>query len=198
MLVKNGAHHLWVRPGFSENERMEEKRLLRQEMKRRFAAADGAVLERQSALLREKREAHPWVREARVVAAYCALPPEPDLGPLLERWAGEKTVLLPVTTAEGIRLRRYGGAGRMRKGRYGILEPDGEEWWEEPGGVDLVIVPGVAFDRAGNRLGHGKAYYDRFLRPLAVRRVGVCFPFQLVDEVPHDDLDCRMDAVLSC
>ena len=86
----------------------------------------------------------------------------------------------------------------MRKGRYDILEPDGEEWWEEPGGVDLVIVPGVAFDRAGNRLGHGKAYYDRFLRPLAVRRVGVCFPFQLVDEVPHDDLDCRMDAVLSC
>ena len=166
-------------------------------MKRRFAAADGAVLERQSALLREKLEAHPWVREARVVAAYCALPPEPDLGPLLDRWAEEKTVLLPVTTAEGIRLKRYEGAGRMRQGRYGIWEPDGEEWWEELERVDLVIVPGVAFDRAGNRLGHGKAYYDRFLRPLKARRMGVCFPIQLLDSVPHDALDCVMDTVVS-
>ena len=114
-------------------------------------------MERQSALLREKLEAHPWVREARVVAAYCALPPEPDLGPLLERWAGEKTVLLPVTTAEGIRLMRYGGAGRMRKGRYGILEPDGEEWWEEPEGVDLVFVPFEAFFRDVKRLGNVNA-----------------------------------------
>ena len=177
---------------------METKWLLRKQMKERLAGYTDEALARFSAMLRDSLEAHPFFREAGVVMMYCALPSEPDLRSLMDRWLGRKEILLPVTTEQGLRLKRYEGIGRMRRGRYGIWEPDTDEWWDAPERIDLVVVPGVAFDRAGNRLGHGKAYYDRFLRPLAVRRVGVCFPFQLVDEVPHDDLDCRMDAVLSC
>ncbi|MGI6219312.1 MAG: 5-formyltetrahydrofolate cyclo-ligase [Bacteroidaceae bacterium] len=176
---------------------MEAKWTLRRQMKECLREYTSEALARFSEQVRAALEAHPFFREAQVVLLYCALPAEVDLRPLMERWAGRKEILLPVTEDEGIRLRRYEGAERMRQGRYGIWEPVGPEWDGALEQIDLVVVPGVAFDRGGNRLGHGKGYYDRFLKRLAARRIGVCFPFQLLDEVPHDELDCRMDEVLT-
>lgn len=176
---------------------MKEKHELRRLMKVRLGEYSAEDLARMSARVVERVEGHPLFQEARVVMAYWPMSSEPDVRPLLERWAGRKELLLPVTGEEGLRLKRYEGTGRMRQGKYGIWEPDADEWWDAMEQIDLVIVPGVAFDREGNRLGHGMAYYDRFLRPLAARRMGVCFPFQLLDAVPHDALDCRMDVLLS-
>ena len=80
-------------------------------------------------------------------------------------------------------------------GDFNILEPQNEEY---TGDYDLIVVPGVAFDRNGNRIGRGKGYYDRFLcKHLDVKRIGICFDFQLVDEVPTEDNDIRMDEVVS-
>ena len=80
-------------------------------------------------------------------------------------------------------------------GDFNILEPQNDPY---TGGFDLIIVPGVAFDRHGNRIGRGKGYYDRFLcQHLDVKRIGICFDFQLVDEVPTDPLDIKMDEVIS-
>ena len=64
--------------------------------------------------------------------------------------------------------------------------------------IDLVIVPGVAFDRDGNRLGRGKGYYDRLLpRIPSAYKVGICFPFQIVEEVPAEPFDIRMDEIIT-
>ena len=62
-----------------------------------------------------------------------------------------------------------------------------------------LIVPGVAFDRKGNRLGRGKGYYDRLLSRMAhtdVYKLGICFPYQLVESVPTDAHDIAMDEIL--
>lgn len=176
---------------------MKEKWLLRRQVKERLREYTGEALARFSERLQGRLEAHPFFREAQVVVLYCALPSEPDLYPVMDRWLGRKEILLPVTEGEGIRLKRYEGMSRMRQGKYGIWEPDGAEYWEDWEEIGLVVVPGLAFDRAGNRLGHGKGYYDRFLKCLPARRLGLCFPFLLLDEVPHDALDCPMDAVVS-
>jgi len=85
-------------------------------------------------------------------------------------------------------------------GQYGISEP-----FRSPGvppkteGFDLVVVPGVAFDRAGRRLGQGLGYYDRFLRglPEDVLRVGLAYSEQLVQEVPVDVWDVAVHAVVT-
>ncbi|MCF0205812.1 MAG: 5-formyltetrahydrofolate cyclo-ligase, partial [Bacteroidales bacterium] len=63
---------------------------------------------------------------------------------------------------------------------------------------DLIIVPGVAFDRNGNRLGRGRGYYDRFLcKYPKVEKIGICFDFQLLEEIPTEPTDIRMDKVVS-
>ena len=65
----------------------------------------------------------------------------------------------------------------------------------DPG--DLVLVPGVGFDRAGNRLGRGGGHYDRTFVAGGPRLVGVCFQLQLVERVPHDSRDRPMDAIVT-
>ena len=65
--------------------------------------------------------------------------------------------------------------------------------------IDVVLVPGMAFDGDGNRLGRGKGYYDRFLKTLAAPRpqlIGVCFDFQKVDVVPTEPTDVKVDVVV--
>jgi 5-formyltetrahydrofolate cyclo-ligase len=75
----------------------------------------------------------------------------------------------------------------LRVGSYGILEPqaeDSKKWRQDT--IDLVIVPGIAFDRRNNRLGRGKGYYDRFLKslPRDVPTIGLAFDFQIVNCLP--------------
>ena len=64
--------------------------------------------------------------------------------------------------------------------------------------IDFIAVPGVAFDLKGNRLGRGKGYYDRLLpRIPSAYKAGICFPFQLVEEVPAESFDIRMDIIIT-
>ena len=81
------------------------------------------------------------------------------------------------------------------KGSFGISEPQAAEI--DPCTVDLVIVPGVAYDRQMNRLGRGKGYYDRLLAGISAPCIGICFDCQLVGRVPAESHDRPMDAVIT-
>jgi 5-formyltetrahydrofolate cyclo-ligase len=81
---------------------------------------------------------------------------------------------------------------------YGILEPTTPELSIINCQLSIVIVPGMAFDKQGHRLGRGKGYYDRFLsRVPNIYKIGVCFPFQLVESVPSEETDILMDEVIA-
>jgi 5-formyltetrahydrofolate cyclo-ligase len=140
---------------------------------------------------------------ARVVLAYAASRGEPSLGTLLSlaREAG-KSVLLPRVDAEGLVLHRWEVGAPLVRGTYGIPEPDAS--WEQvrPEEVSLALVPGLAFDRKGGRLGQGGGWYDRLLPELAplgggARRIGVAWAFQIVPRVPCDPHDVPVDAVIT-
>jgi len=79
--------------------------------------------------------------------------------------------------------------------KFGVLEPTGPA--VDVAEIDLVIVPGLAFTAAGDRLGYGQGYYDRFLPTVSAATVGVCFADQLVDEMPVTATDVRVDTVIS-
>ena len=133
---------------------------------------------------------------ATVVMAFSAMANEPDTDGLHARVAHDgKALVLPRIEPGGLVAVSAGGG--TRRGQFGIIEPLGEPI--DPATIDLIVVPGVAFTAAGWRLGHGRAYYDRFL-PTATRAftVGACFTEQLVDELPVDSHDVRLDLVLSC
>ena len=141
-------------------------------------------------------ETHPAFREARTVVIYFSLKDEVHTHFFIEKWAKSKTILLPAIIGDELELRVYSGADDLTTGPYNIPEPVGKPF-TELAGIDLIVIPGMAFDRLGNRLGRGKGYYDKLLPQLDAFKIGLCFPFQLVEEVPVEAFDICMDAVLS-
>lgn len=82
-------------------------------------------------------------------------------------------------------------------GAFGILEPS-IECEDISQQVDLIIIPGLAFDLKGNRLGYGGGFYDRFLRKFPnSKRVALCYDFQIYDEIPHEFFDEKVDLIIS-
>jgi len=132
------------------------------------------------------------------VALYAALPDELPTRPLFEavRRHG-KSALFPRLAGERLEFAPVERWEELRPGRYGVLEPPpgaaGAGWG------DLVLVPGVAFDRTGHRLGRGGGTYDRTFAEAGegVVLIGVAYEFQLVDEVPHGPGDRRLHAVVT-
>ena len=142
--------------------------------------------------------ANSHVLSARTIMAYCSLSDEVDTRQLLNRLSAMgKRVLLPkVIDDTRMELRQYHCYAGLVSGAYGIMEPDGDTF-NDYKSIDVAIVPGMSFDKDGNRLGRGKGYYDRLLTLLPhTYLIGVCFNFQLSDEVPHTDYDIRMDEVI--
>ena len=132
------------------------------------------------------------------VLAYWPLPDEVDIRPLIDQLVAEgKTVVLPkVTGDETMELRRYASRADLQEGAFHIMEPVGDAF-EAYDQIGFALVPGMAFDAACHRLGRGKGYYDRFLSAHPdIYKIGVCFPFQRVAEVPSEAHDVIMDEVI--
>ena len=152
-------------------------------------------LQEQSEAILGKLEQHSAFIRAERVMLYSALPDEVQTQAFLEKWHLRKILILPTVVGDDIIPVEYGKDTTFAVGDFNIMEPQNEPY---TGDFDLIVVPGVAFDRDGNRLGRGRGYYDRFLsQHLDVRRIGICFDFQLVDEVPAEPFDIRMDEVLT-
>lgn len=123
---------------------------------------------------------------------------------LAEALAEGKRVLVPWCQGDELELFHLEDLSELGPGVFGLLEPRAE-LRQQPGKrrgiaeVDVAIVPGVAFDRQGGRLGHGKGYYDRLLRRARPETLlaGVCFESQLVPEVPMGPRDVRMHRVIT-
>jgi 5-formyltetrahydrofolate cyclo-ligase len=135
---------------------------------------------------------------ARHVAAYLSLPEEIDTAPLIALLRRQRCVLYVPKLAGAGRLRFMRLDTAMRRNRYGIAEPVAGG---RPPRLDLIVLPLVAFDEAGRRLGMGGGYYDRLLaRPRPWRRplrIGLAFAAQQVAAVPANARDARLDAVVT-
>lgn len=141
----------------------------------------------------------PRLKSAKTILLYYSLPDEVFTHEFINRISKHKIVLLPVVTGNNtLELRRYISKEDLKLGAYGIWEPIGE-LFTAYNTIDLAIIPGVAFDKKGNRLGRGKGYYDRFLPNLKAYKVGICFPFQYIQNatIPTEDSDIPMDQVIT-
>lgn len=175
----------------------EAKQALRREVAAQKRAAAPELLHAWSEQAAGRLEAHPLFRAARCIALYDALPGEVETRPLLLRWAEEKQLLLPVVRGEVLQLLRFRGTHRMSQGAFGIWEPD--ESCEEVSlaAADLLVIPGVAFDAAGNRMGRGRGFYDRLIKDADAPKIGLCFGFQMRDAIPTEPFDRPMDLVIT-
>ncbi|MFZ9629751.1 MAG: 5-formyltetrahydrofolate cyclo-ligase [Ilumatobacteraceae bacterium] len=136
----------------------------------------------------------PEYAAARSVMAFVGMKGEPDTDPLVARLAVEgKRLLLP--RVEDGRLAVVAADGPMAVSAFGVSEPQGPAL--DPSEVDFVVVPGLAFTPDGRRLGYGGGFYDRFLPTVSAPNAGVCFTEQLLDEIPTEPHDIRVQRVIS-
>ena len=188
--------------------RKEELRQQIKQLKRQFTPAQ---LEELS--LPVLARLRPLLAEAQTIMAYYSLPDEVCTHQLIDELVAEgKTVLLPkVLDDETMELRRYTGRHDLREGAFHIMEPIGA-LFTAFSTIDVALIPGVAFDAFGHRLGRGRGYYDRFLssvgtvlsesslkdslRTVPTELIGLCFDFQKVPEVPVDANDIPVDLVI--
>ena len=135
-------------------------------------------------------------QDAKCILAYYSFPGEVFTHDLIEKYANQKKILLPVVQKNNLVLKEYNGKHELRLSNYGILEPTGPDFTDYSQ-IDLGIIPGVVFDRSLNRLGRGKGYYDRLL-PLLENAylIGVCFSFQLKNKMQVESHDYPMNSVI--
>lgn len=178
----------------------DDKARLRTRIRRELAGSSPAVATRAGESIDARlRPSKAW-SEASEVAIFVSLPGEVDTRPLIRSaFEDGKSLLLPRTLGGGdLEFALTRDLGRLRRGRFGVLEPGPECPAFEPKGSTLLLVPGLAFDRRGGRLGQGAGYYDRALAEL--RRdgrdslcLGVAFSLQIVEGVPMARFDEFLD-----
>lgn len=177
----------------------EEKKSLRRQI---LAARDGlapAEREARSAALRDRLRSLPRWREAGTVHLFVPFGSEVDTFPLLEALLAEgRRAVLP-RVAPGRRLHHclVTALADLAPGAWGIPEPGPHCAQVPPVEVELVLVPGVAFDRRGGRLGYGGGFYDGFLAECPAPRVALAFGLQVVPEVPREPHDLLVHALVT-
>lgn len=147
-----------------------------------------------SRLVSEKVET--LCQSAKTVALFKALPHEINLTALMTKLP-QTTILFPKCFHENeyIFVEQNRDNPVWNKGPFGVEEPKNEKKWEKE--IDLIFVPGIAFDRDGNRIGFGKGIYDRLLKNQSAKKIAICFDCQVIDKIEKDPWDQPLDMIVT-
>jgi len=184
---------------------MESKKALRKTMKLKIESQKVSERRQRSRTIHKKLFSKESFLKSKCLMLYCSNGTgEVETGPIIKKALKMgKKVVLPVTLVKDrdiapVYLRDIKG---LKKGPYGIYEPSGPLNKKSAGlkNIDLVIVPGLAFDGKNNRIGRGKGYYDNFLRrlPKGKSKIGLGFSFQLFSRVPTTKRDIPLTSVIT-
>lgn len=178
-----------------------QKFSLRKELLARLAELSREERAEHSQKILERLFRHPRFREAECLLCYVALPTEVETRPVFdESWESGKKVYAPRVDRgrRKIWMIEVNNWGELKEGSWGIREPRfSREKLGRPEDLDLVVVPGLGFDRLGGRLGRGGGYFDRFLKQAKLAyKIGLAFKCQIVDKIPRSTHDLLVNEVL--
>lgn len=155
-----------------------------------------------STLIKEHLINATFFKEAKHIHSYVSMNArkEVDTSDIMEDiLIRDKTLSLPVTNFSDLSMRHFeiDSLKDLRMNKWGIREPEKREKEHEPSEFDLILVPMLAADQQGNRIGYGKGFYDRFLKEAEGIKVGLLFDDLLFDSVPSEETDIRMDYLIT-
>lgn len=146
--------------------------------------------------LTEQLIQHPFYKEAKTIATYLSFPHEFQTARLIEQaQKDEKTILIPKTYSHGKMDFVVYKPEQLERNSFGLLEPQGDFTILEPSQIDLIHVPGLAFNTSGYRVGYGGGYYDRYLEHFSGHTISTLYPCQIQDFQP-DHYDIPVEEVL--
>lgn len=161
-----------------------QKALLSAQEKADAAAAAFAVLEKHAAFLM-----------AQNILMYHSLPDELSTLDFIDKWHTRKRFFLPRVNGVNLDILPY-DQSTLRLGAFHIEEPQGDDT-TDISQIEMVVVPAIAYDRRGNRVGRGKGYYDRLLATTKALKVGIAYDFQVVDDIDAEPHDVKVDIVIT-
>lgn len=172
------------------------KHKIRARIRHRLLQKTELVKSEKSAIIKDKLFNEEAFKRANAVMFYVSLKDEVDTIPMIDEAVRTgKRVCVPVILMDEKRLiagEIHDRSEDLERQHFGIYQPKAGKVKEVPlKDIDLVVVPGVAFDKKNVRLGRGHGYYDKFLSclPSATKTIGLAFDFQLIEELPHDSHD---------
>jgi 5-formyltetrahydrofolate cyclo-ligase len=183
----------------SSQELRERKRALRESMLVARAALSERAVAQKSAVIQGRLLGLDEFRHARLVHCYVGVKAgEVRTDRILaETLRSGRRLALPRIEGDRLIHHEIRSTEELVPARFGLYEPPSSAPRIDPAEIDLVVVPGLAFDRAGNRLGFGKGYYDRFLGEARAGKVALLYAVQLLDEVPADEHDVPVDMLVT-
>jgi len=167
---------------------------------RRKVRADKTLMSREECLeqsrdvFRRLEQLAAFMMSERILM-YHSLPDELSTLEFIDKWHESKRFFLPRVNGINLDILPY-DRSRLRLGAFHIEEPDGDDT-ADINDIEMVVVPAMAYDRKGNRVGRGKGYYDRLLADTKALKVGVAYDCQLVDEIEADEFDIPVDIVVT-
>lgn len=175
---------------------MLEKRIVREKIKKmRLELSKEEVLKESEAIYWQILSSE-LLEKSKVIMSYMSFKNEVDTEKLNNYIISlQKKLLLPkMIDKENIEAIEYNGEFEI-KNSFGIKEPVGKEYLEE---IDLVIVPGIAFNLKGDRIGYGRGYYDRFLKKYPkAKKISLAYEFQIIDSFTAENYDEKIDEIVT-
>ncbi len=173
-----------------------QKKQIRELIKQRKLQQSQSQRMEQSAAVLHKLENLEVFKRSTLLFAYWSMHDEIFTHDFIEKWHPHKKIVLPCTVGNEMVLKTFWGKENMVLNKqFGIYEPD-SPIFTDIDSIHLALVPGVAFDASNNRLGRGKAFYDKFLVKTNAYKIGLCFDFQYLEKVPVDSNDIKMDIII--
>ena len=172
------------------------KKSLRKQVLQGLKSLSAEEKEVMDAWLTEPLLLHPLYKEAKTIATYLSFPHEFQTAELIEQAQKDgKTILIPKTYPQGKMDLVLYEPEKLEKNSFGLLEPQGEAIVFESSQIDLIHVPGLAFNTSGYRVGYGGGYYDRYLEHFSSHTISTLYPCQIQDFQP-DPHDIPVEEVL--
>ena len=150
-----------------------------------------------SKIICEKIINHPRYQESLIIGIYISKQEEVDLTPVIaDALKHGKVVAVPRVKNFDLEFYKFDPRSTLIRSKFGVMEPNPACEKLDIKDIPFFLVPGLSFDKKGNRLGFGGGYFDRALIDLDAYKIGVCFKEQMVEEIPHYGYDVTMDEVI--
>lgn len=173
------------------------KNALRKQLREKRKTLSPTSHAEKSEIIRKKLQLEDVFLKAKSLLIYISTPEEVDTHALIkEAFSQNRTLYAPKIFGEKIVLCKIQSWEDLESGNFGVLEPKTlpEESAQK---IDLILVPGIAFDNFGHRIGYGKGYYDKLLKSISGYKVGLAFSEQLINKVPHEAHDVPVDLIIT-
>lgn len=172
------------------------KRALRKEiLEKRNKLKKEEIIEK-SKEIKEKLFLMPDFINAKTVAFYVSFDNEVFTHSMIKELLGKKRILVSKVMDNEIIFSEIINFNELKPGKFGILEPvdiNKADYNE----IDLIIVPGIVFDKKGHRIGYGYGMYDKLLKKIKCKKIGLAFGMQLIREIPKDEYDVAVDKIIT-